>query len=398
MTQVIISDESTGNVFIQLWTTPTPEDQTQLLQTMKQKMGMFQTMPGFTSMTLHPSLDGKHLGVYAQWESQAAFEAAVSGNSQAMEARQSFTKYGQYQGALCTVDTVIRSTAKSIAMDAEFDRVFSHHTLAVNGINLHCVTGGQGEPLLLIHGHPQSWYAWRKVMPALAQHYTLIVPDMRGYGDSSKPEVGYEKHIVAEDLHQLLQHLNVQRYYLAAYDMGGPVAYALAAAHSEQVIRFVSMESGGPPGFGLEEAFKNYWHFGFFMSPFAEQLTAGREREFLTDFAFKGQFVYQKDAIRDEDIEEYLRTNGTAEGMRAALAYYKAFPADAQYNREQFKSKLTLPVLAIGGEHSFGEFQLQGMQQVAENIRGVVIPDTGHFIPEEAPELLVQQMLSFFQE
>ena len=398
MTQVIISDESTENVFIQLWTTPTPEDQTQLLQTMKQKMGMFQTMPGFTSMTLHPSLDGKHLGVYAQWESQATFEAAVSGNSQATEARQSFMQYGQYQGALCTVDTVMRATAKPIAMDAEFNRVFSHHTLAVNGVNLHYVTGGQGEPLLLIHGHPQSWYAWRKVMPALAQHYTLIVPDMRGYGDSSKPEVGYEKHIVAEDLHQLLQHLNVQRYYLAAYDMGGPVAYALAAAHSEQVIRFVSMESGGPPGFGLEEAFKNYWHFGFFMSPFAEQLTAGQEREFLTDFAFKGQFVYQKEAIRDKDIEEYLRTNGTAEGMRAGFAYYKAFPADAQYNREQFKGKLTLPILAIGGEHSFGEFQLQGMQQVAENIRGVVIPDAGHFIPEEVPELLVQQMLSFFQE
>jgi pimeloyl-ACP methyl ester carboxylesterase/heme-degrading monooxygenase HmoA len=398
MTETIISDQATGITFIQLWTTPTSQDQSQLLQTMKQKMGMFQSMPGFISMTLHPSLDGKHLGVYAQWQSQEGFEAAVSGNSQAMEARKSFTQYGEYQGALCTVDTVMRAEAQPIAMDAEFNRVFSHHTIAVNGINLHYVMGGKGDPLLLVHGHPETWYAWRKVMPALAQHYTLIVPDMRGYGDSSKPEMGYEKHIVAEDLHQLLQHLNVQRYYLAAYDMGGPVAYALAAAHPEAVIRFVSMESGGPPGFGLEEAFKNYWHFGFFMSPFAEQLTAGREHEFLIDFAFKGKFVYQKDAIRDEDIAEYLRCNGTAKGMRAGLAYYKAFPADAEYNRRQFKGKLTMPVLAIGGEHSFGEFQLQGMQQVAENVRGLVISDCGHFIPEEAPDVLVQQMLSFFQE
>jgi pimeloyl-ACP methyl ester carboxylesterase len=90
--------------------------------------------------------------------------------------------------------------------------------------------------------------------------------------------------------------------------------------------------------------------------------------------------------------------NGTTEGLRAGLAYYKAFPADAEYNRKQFNGKLQMPVLAIGGEHSFGKFQLQGMQQVAENICGLVIPDCGHFIPEEAPDALVPHMLSFFQE
>ncbi len=403
MPQTVISDEGTGAVFVQLWTTPTPEDQEKLLQTMKEKMDMFKPMPGFISMSLHPSLDGKHLGVYAQWESQAAFEAAVNSNSQAMEARKSFTQYGKYQGALCKVDTVMQAQAAPATMDDEFNRVFSHHTVEANGVNIHYVMGGQGEPVLLVHGHPETWYAWRKIMPALAQHYTLIVPDMRGYGDSSKPETGYEKHIVAEDLHQLLQSLNVQRYYLVAYDMGGPVAYALAAAHPEQVIRFVSMESGGPPGFGLEQVFDvangGEWHFGFFMAPeFPELLTAGREREFLTAFAFRGKWVYQQDAISDADITEYVRCNGTPNGMRAGFAYYRAFPADAQYNRETFKGKLKMPVLALGGDRSFGTLQFTGMQAVAENVRGEVIPDCGHFIPEEQPELLTQHILDFFQE
>ncbi|MBD1869038.1 alpha/beta fold hydrolase [Cyanobacteria bacterium FACHB-471] len=399
MPQTIISDEGTGAVFVQLWTTPTPEDQDKLLAVMKEKMDMFKPMPGFISMTLHPSLDGKRLAVYAQWESQAAFESAVSNNPQAMEARQSFTQYGEYQGALCRVDTVIQAQAAPATMDDEFNRVFSHHTAAVNGVNIHYVMGGQGEPVLLVHGHPESWYAWRKIMPALAQHYTLIVPDMRGYGDSSKPETGYEKHIVAEDLHQLLQSLNVQRYYLAAYDMGVPVAYALAAAHPEQVIRFVSMESGGPPGFGLEELFAVAWHFGFFMSPeLPEMLTAGREREFLTTFAFRGRWVYQEDALSNADVAEYVRCNGTPSGMRAAFAYYRAFPTDAQYNRETFKGKLKMPVLALAGAHGLGDVQLKGMQAVAENVRGAVIPECGHFIPEEQPEVLTQHILDFFRE
>ena len=404
MTQTIISDEGTGAVFVQLWTTPTPDDQTQLLQTMKEKMEIFKPLPGFISMTLHPSLDGKHLGVYAQWESREAFEAAVNSNAQAMEARKSFTQYGEYQGALCTVDTVMQAQAPAATMDDKFNRVFSHHTTEVNGVNIHYVMGGQGEPLLLVHGHPETWYAWRKIMPTLAQHYTLIVPDMRGYGDSSKPETGYEKHIVAEDLHQLLQSLNVQRYYLAAYDMGGPVAYALAAAPPDQVIRFVSMESGGPPGFGLEQAFDvahgGQWHFGFFMAPeFPEMLTAGREREFLTAFAFRGKWVCQEDAITDADITEYVRCNGTPDGMRAGFAYYRAFPADAQYNRENFKGKLKMPVLALGADHGLGaDLQLSGMQAVAENVKGAVIQDCGHFIPEEQPEVLTQHILSFFQE
>ena len=403
MTQTIISDAGKDTVFVQLWTTPTPEDQKQLLQTMKEKMEMFKPMSGFISMSLHPSLDGKNLAVYAQWESQAAFEAAVSSNSQAMEARKSFTQYGDYQGALCTVDTVMQAEALPITTNAEFNRVFSHHTAEVNGVKIHYVMGGQGEPLLLVHGHPETWYAWRKIMPALAEHYTLIVPDLRGYGDSSKPEMGYEKHIVAEDLHQLLQSLNVQRYYLVAYDFGGPVAYAIAAAHPEQVIRFVAMECGGPPGFGLEQAFDvahgGQWHFGFFMAPeFPEMLTAGREREFLTAFAFKGKFVYQKDAISDADVAEYVRCNGTPSGMRAGFAYYRALPADAQYNRETFKGKLKIPVLVLDGDHSFAGLTFEGMQAVAENVRGEVIQDCGHFIPEEQPEVLTQHILSFFQE
>ena len=401
MPQAIISDEGTGTVFVQLWTTPTSEDREKLLQSMKAQMDMFEPMSGFISMTLHPSLDGKHLGVYAQWESQAKFEAAVINNAQVMESRKSFTQYGENREALCKVDTVMQAQAAPAIMDDEFNRVFSHHITAVNGANIHYVMGGRGEPLLLVHGHPESWYAWRKIMPALAQHYTLVVPDLRGFGDSSKPETGYEKHIVAEDLQQLMQSLNLNRYYVAAYDMGVPVVYALAVAHPDCVMRVVLME-GAIPGFGLEEFFDvakgGEWHFGFFMSPFAEMLTAGREREFLTNFAFKSKFVHQKDAFTDEDIAEYIRCNGTPSGMRAGFASYRAFTADAKYNREHFPGKLKMPVLAVGGDRSFGENAFKGMQAVAENVFGAVIQDCGHFIHEEQPEALTQQILSFLQK
>ena len=136
------------------------------------------------------------------------------------------------------------------------------------------------------------------------------------------------------------------------------------------------------------------------MAPeFPEMLTAGREREFLTAFAFRGKWVYQQDAISDADITEYIRCNGTLSGMRAAFAYYRAFPADAQYNRETFKGKLKMPVLALGADHGLGaNLQISGMQAVAENVRGDVIPDCGHFIPEEQPEVLTQHILDFFAE
>lgn len=134
----------------------------------------------------------------------------------------------------------------------QFDSTFTHHTAVVNDIRLHYVLGGQGDPVVLLHGWPETWYAWRKVMPALAQQYTVIAPDMRGLGDSDKPATGYDKSTVADDIYQLVRQLGFQRIFLVGHDMGGPVAYAYAAAHPQDVRRFVFVESL-LPGIGYEQ-------------------------------------------------------------------------------------------------------------------------------------------------
>jgi len=129
----------------------------------------------------------------------------------------------------------------TMSFDAmSFARTFTHHTATVNGVRLHYVTGGEGDPVVLLHGFPETWYAWRQVMPALAKHYTVIVPDLRGLGDSERPEGGYDKKTLAEDIYQLVQVLGCESIYLVGHDFGGTVAYMYAIAHPNQIRRLVS--------------------------------------------------------------------------------------------------------------------------------------------------------------
>jgi len=289
----------------------------------------------------------------------------------------------------------------TIAQPASFNQTFSHHTATVNDIQLHYVIGGKGAPVVLLHGYPETWYAWRKIMPTLAEHYTVIVPDLRGFGDSAKPVTGYDKKTVAEDIHQLVRQLGHERIFLVAHDMGTPTAYAYAAAHPTEISRFIFIE-GGIPGFGLEDFMDvsrgGRWHFGFFMAPkIPELLTAGREREFLTEFTYRVD-VHNKTAISEADIDEYMRTFAAPDGMRPGFEHYRALLADGKYNRETFQEKLPMPILAVDGEKSFNGLSLQQLQKVAVNVRGSIIKDCGHFVAEDRPEELVAQIISFFQE
>lgn len=307
-----------------------------------------------------------------------------------------------FWAAVCLYFASISAQAQIPEAD-HFNRIFHHHFTMVNGIRLHYVMGGSGEAVVLLHGYPQTWYGWRKVMPLLAQKYTVIVPDMRGLGQSSRPQDGdYTKKSVADDIYKLAQQLHLSRLYLAGQDMGGPVAYAFAARHPEMVIKMAAIDTG-IPGFGLEAAMNpaqgGSWHFGFFAAPeFPEMLTKGREKAFLTKFAFRSQYVYQKSAFTEADIDEYLRSYIAPGGMTAGFGYYRAFAQDARDNRDLGKSKLTLPVLAVGGDHGLGDFTLRNMKQCAENVQGVIIRECGHFVYDEQPEQLARKMLEFFQE
>lgn len=282
-----------------------------------------------------------------------------------------------------------------------FDKTFSHRTAQANGVKLHYVIGGKGDAVVLLHGYPETWYSWHKVMPALAANHTIIAVDLRGLGESEVTPSGYDKRTVAEDVHQLLEGLNIKKFILVSHDWGGNVAYSLANAYPNTVSKLVIIEIS-IAGFGLEKAMNvaegGSWHFGFFMSEFAEKLTKGREREFLTDFAFKGKFVFNKNAFSQKDIDEYVRHYTKPGGMTAGFNYYRTALDDAKYNRANFKGKLQMPVLAIGGDKSFGEGVAASLKLVAENVESIVIKDSGHFISKEQPEELTKKLLTFFNK
>jgi pimeloyl-ACP methyl ester carboxylesterase len=277
----------------------------------------------------------------------------------------------------------------------EIDNVtFSHHTASVNGIQMHYVIGGQGDPVVLLHGWPQTWYEWRHIMPALAKNYTVIAPDLRGLGDSSKPVTGYDGKTTAEDIYQLVSQWGFnQKIYLVGHNIGVLTAYSYAASHPNNVSKLVILDVPPLPPPGFENC---CWWFRFHQTPdIPEVLTAGKEREYLSWFY---RFAYNPEAITEDDIGKYVASYSAPGGMRAGFEYYRAFPMTLEQNKEHANVKLPMPVLALGGEYSFGTAALTSMKSLATDVRGGIVPLSGHWIPEEQPDFLVKQLASFFSE
>ena len=271
---------------------------------------------------------------------------------------------------------------------------FSHHMASVNGIQLHYVIGGQGDPVVLLHGWPQTWYEWRHVMPALAKNYTVIAPDLRGLGDSSKPTTGYDGKTVAEDIHQLVAQLGFKDSFLVGHDLGALVAFSYAAAHPDEVRRLVILDV---PITGIGQALNStrLWHIPFHkVRDIPETLVEGKEREYLT--WFYSNYSYNPAAITKEGIDEYVSHYSAPGGMRAGFEYYRAFQIDAEQIKEYSKVKLPMSVLALGGENSFGTAPLVSMQSISTNVRGGIVPLSGHWIAEENPKFLIEQLFNFF--
>jgi pimeloyl-ACP methyl ester carboxylesterase len=250
-----------------------------------------------------------------------------------------------------------------------------------------------------------NWWEWRHIIPALAQKYTVIAPDLRGLGDSSRPLEGYDKRTVANDIWRLVgEKLGHKSFFLVGHDWGGPTAYALAAAHPEAVRRLVILDVVIPGSGGDFSEGGRRWHHQFHMTPdLPEALTQGREDVYLA--WFYRTFAYRPDAIGADDLAEYLRTYRQPGAMRAGFAFYRALPQDVADNTATIaRLKLPMPVLAMGGAVSYphgrgrGSEPEQSLRRVAVDVRGETVPDCGHFIPEEAPELLNAHLLAFFAE
>lgn len=272
---------------------------------------------------------------------------------------------------------------------------FTHHLVKTNGVRLAVAVGGSGAPLVLLHGWPQTGRVWRHVMPALAEQRTVVVPDLRGTGESERPDGGYRKIDQAEDLRGLLAGLGLNGpAVVVGHDIGAMVATAWAAVHPEDVAALVVLDAV-LPGIGLEEmmdvAKGGSYHFGFFMTPgIPELLFSGHELAFmqLTFAMMSGT----PDAFTDEDIAFYARAYTGADRLRGGFAHYRTLLQDGQDNRDLLERQpLEMPVLVVGGELSGGTRFASGLAPHASHLVTAVAPG-GHFIAEESPEWLLDAL------
>ncbi len=278
----------------------------------------------------------------------------------------------------------------------------SHFFADLSEVRMHYVTAGKGAPVVLLHGWPQTWYEWRDVIPRLAPHYTIIAPDLRGLGDSSRPDSGYDTQTIATDVWELVQNvLGIEAFFLVGHDWGGPVSYALAAAHAQAVTKLAILDVAipGDGSANISQGGKR-WHHAFHQTPdLPEALIAGREALYLG--WFYENYGARPDAIAPEAVAEYLRTYSQPGALQAGFDYYRNIPTDiAQNETIVAEFKLPMPVLALGGSEGWGRGTevLESCRRVATNVSGGVIAGAGHWIPEEQPEVLSEHLLAFFRQ
>jgi pimeloyl-ACP methyl ester carboxylesterase len=276
----------------------------------------------------------------------------------------------------------------------------SHHHADLGDVILHYVKAGQGPVVVLLHGIPQTWYEWRHIIPALAAHYTVIAPDLRGLGDSSHPAGGYDKKTMSDDIWRLLQSLGVDRFFLVGHDWGGPTAFSLAAQHPEAVSKLAILDVA-IPGDGADFSQNGRrWHHALFRTlDLPEQLFLGGREHLIINWLFDN-YGYLPNCIGEDDRREYLRTYVKPGAMRAMFSIYRALPQDAADNQAMLaaRGKLKMPVLALGGAKSFGRGleTLESLQRVAQDVRGGLVPDSGHWVCEEQPAFITGELLKFF--
>ena len=286
-----------------------------------------------------------------------------------------------------------------------------HGRARVNGIRMHYVTAGQGEPLLLIHGTPKTHFYWYKLIPLLTEHFTVVAPDLRGFGDTDRPPVaeGYDSRTNAQDLADLMAQLGHETYHVHGEDRGAEFAYVLAATQRDRVktLSFCEMLLSG---LGLEEAsfftpenisaqFRQkgvwVWHIPFFWIPhIPEMLITGHEREFW-EFWIEAE-TWNPTAITDEAIDEWIARLMAPGGLRGVLETYRAALKNADANRELMREKLTLPIMTVGAPEFFGPLVEGQMLKVAEAVeRAEVFEECGHSLALEAEDRLATMLREF---
>lgn len=279
---------------------------------------------------------------------------------------------------------------------------FEHGKATVAGDQVHYLTGGAGEPVVLLHGWPQHSLQWHAVAPRLAERYRVIAPDLPGCGGSSIPGSGYDKRTLAGTVLGLLDTLDLGPVRLVGYDHGAGVAYQMACQRPDAVRQLAVVEYV-LPGCGYERALvpTPEWHTGsnwqlalFTVPDVAEFAFRGRERELLSWFFWHGSC--DPSAVSPEHLDEYVRNVSRPGALRAGIELYAAVWRDLEDNRVALGTKLTMPVLAVGGRHNLGEMAAKALAPAAEDVTGAVIEGAGHWVSDENPLDLSTTLLDFF--
>jgi pimeloyl-ACP methyl ester carboxylesterase len=310
---------------------------------------------------------------------------------------------------ICLVAGCTSSPSKSVANPRSAERVpsptaiptpsgFKSDYAQVNGVRLHYWIGGSGAPhsaVVLLHGYAETSHMWRPLMPLLAEHHTVIVPDLRGAGDSGKPESGYDKKNMAVDIHELTSSLGYNHVTIVGHDIGLMVAYAYAAQFPQDTERVVLMDAF-LPGIGDWKSvwlMRDLWHFHFY-GPTPLALVKGRERiyfeHFWNDFA-----ADPRHSVPEADRRLYAAAYAQEGGMRAGFEYFRNFEKDAADFAQLGTTKLTMPVFVLTGEKASGVFLIEQTKLVAIDVHGQVVTGSGHWLMEEAPQTVIPALADF---
>ena len=287
-------------------------------------------------------------------------------------------------------------TVPALAVET-FPASFKTQTLKVNGTEIYVRSGGQGPAVVLLHGFGDSGDMWAPLAKALVKDHTVIVPDLRGFGLSGHPDTGYTKKNQALDIAGVMDALHAQKADLVTHDIGNMVGYALAAQFPARITKWVVIDAPLPgidPIWQAQLSNPKAWHFNFY-GPDEERLVAGRERIYLDRF-------YNELSAHPARIDEATRAHYTEllakpHALHDAFEQFKAFPQDSIDNRVLAKTRLTMPVLALGSEKSYALTMKSDLDLVATNVKGGVVPDSGHWVMEENPAAVVRLVTDFLK-
>ncbi len=299
---------------------------------------------------------------------------------------------------LISAAILVIGLATNATIQAQGRIVIQDRFATVNGIRLHYLAAGKGEPVILLHGYAQNSHMWRPLMIELAKTRQVIAPDLRGFGQSSKPDGGYDKKTMAQDIHALAASLGIKSATVVGHDIGLMVAYAYAAQYPSEVNRIVLMDAF-LPGVGDWKTvwlLRDLWHFHFYgVTPL--KLVTGRERiyfeHFWNDFA-----ADPKRSIPEADRRFYAAAYAQPGAMRAGFEVFRNFEQDAKDFAEFAKTKLTMPMLVLSGEKASGNFLIDQGRLVDSNVEGVIVKGSGHWLMEEAPDQVIPLLVAFINK